>query len=300
MLVRNLWMSVDPYMRGRMTPSKSYIQPFVPGERMDGRAIGQVAESHNPRFSEGTLVRHSSGWCEHFLSDGSDLEILKPESIPLQSYLGVLGAPGMTAWVGLVHIGRLQKGEEVFVSAAGGTVGSAACQIARIHGCRVVGSTGSAEKVTWLKEETGVDAFNYRECGSLSDELAARFPDGIDLYYENVGGERLAAALSAMKDFGRVVACGMISTYNDRPDAPGPANLMHIVRKRIRMEGFIVRDHLSLKDEFADQMATWISEGNIKWKETVLHGLENAPHAFIGLFRGENIGKMLVKLGDPS
>lgn len=298
-LVRNLWMSVDPYMRGRMSSGKSYIQPFALGEPMDGRAIGQIVRSRNPGYPEGALVRHSSGWCEHFLSTGSDLESIEPGSIPLQSYLGIMGAPGMTAWVGLLCIGKLVEEEDVFVSAAAGTVGSAACQIARIHDCRVAGSAGSPEKVAWLKEEADIDAFNYRECGSLSDELAARFPEGIDLYYENVGGEHLAAALSAMKDFGRVVACGMISTYNDHPGAPGSENLMHIVRKRIRMEGFIVRDHLSLKEEFADQMATWIGEGKIKWRETVVCGLEKAPDAFIGLFRGENIGKMLVKLSDP-
>jgi len=298
-LVRNLWMSVDPYMRGQMNPGKSYVQPFQPGVSMNGRAIGQVTASRNPRFPEGLLVRNASGWQEFFLSDGSEFDVIEPGSIPLQSYLGIMGAPGMTAWVGLTLIGKMREGNHVYVSAAAGTVGSAACQIARIHQCRVVGSAGSREKVAWLEEEAGVDAFNYRGCSDLTAELAARFPDGMNLYFENVGGMHLEAALATMNDFGRVVACGMISTYNDARPSPGPRNLMHIVRKRICMQGFIVRDHQDLKDVFAEQMGSWIAEGKIKWRETVIDGLEHAPDAFIGLFKGENIGKMLVKLGDP-
>jgi len=298
-LVRNLWMSVDPYMRGRMRPVKSYVPPFQLGESLDGRAIGQVAISRNPAYPEGALVRNNLGWREHFLSDGAGLQIIEPRAIPLQAYLGIMGAPGMTAWVGTTHIGKLKENENVFVSAAAGTVGSAVCQIAKIFGCHVVGSAGTRKKVAWLEEEAGVTALDYRACKDLTSDVAERFPNGIDLYFENVGGAHLQAAIESMNDFGRVVACGMISTYNDTVPAAGPSNLMHIVKKRIRMQGFIVRDHMDLRDAFEEQMGSWIADGKIKWRETVLESLERAPDAFIGLFKGENIGKMLVKLGDP-
>jgi NADPH-dependent curcumin reductase CurA len=206
-----------------------------------------------------------------------------------------MGMPGMTAYVGLLDIGKPKAGDTVFVSAAAGAVGSVVCQIARLHGCRVVGSAGSASKVHWLREVAGVDAaFNYKEVDSLIAELGRHCPNGIDVYFDNVGGAHLEAALELMNSFGRLVLCGMISQYNS--PTTGPNNLTHAVRKRLTLQGFIVSDHIDRLPQFSADMATWIQSGKIQWKETLVEGLENAPRAFIGLFTGENLGKMLVKL----
>ena len=299
-LIKNQWMSVDPYMRGGMRNVRSYVPPYQIGYCLGGGAIGQVTESRNPGVETGSLVRHSCGWRDHFISNGSDLELLDPGKIPLQAYLGILGMPGMTAYVGLFRIGEVKKGDTVFVSAAGGVVGSTVCQIAKLHGCRVVGSAGRTNKVEWLRSGAGVDtALNYSEVDSLQEALASACPDGLDVYFDCVGGHHLEAAIATMNDFGRIIACGMISTYNDVKPSTAPSNLMLIVRKRIRMQGFIVSDSRDMKSEFNDRMTQWVRAGRIRWEETVLNGLENAPKAFMGLFTGENIGKMLVKLGDP-
>ncbi len=298
-LVRNLWMSVDPYMRGRMRNVRSYSPPFALDECMTGGAIGQISESRYAQFPSGSLVRHNSGWRDHLISDGADLEILESDDVPLQTYLGILGMPGMTAYVGLFRIGEIKEGETVFVSAAGGVVGSVACQIAKLQGCRVVGSTGKDSKVEWLKANTQIDTvLNYNQVEDLQEALGEACPDGLDLYFDCVGGSHLEAAIGAMSDFGRVIACGMISTYNDVEPSTAPSNLMLIVRKQIRMQGFIVSDHKEIEAEFKRQMSQWIKDGQIHWEETVVEGLENAPKAFLGLFSGENTGKMLVKLGD--
>jgi len=297
-LVRNVYMSVDPYMRGRMTDRKSYVPPFALGEAMTGGAVGRVEVSRNERFAPGDCVLGMNGWRECFLSDGSDLQPVDPALAPLQSYLGVLGMPGLTAYVGLLDIGALRAGETVFVSGAAGAVGSVVCQIAKIKGCRVVGSAGSPAKVAWLTTEAGIDeAFDYRTVESLGGALAQACPDGIDVYFDNVGGEHLEAALEGMNTGGRIVACGSISTYNATEPPCAPHNLFRIVTNRLTMRGFIVTDHTDRHPAFVRDASGWIGEGRLKWRETIVDGIEAAPAAFIGLFSGANFGKMLVRLG---
>ncbi|MBA3750233.1 MAG: NADP-dependent oxidoreductase [Nitrosopumilus sp.] len=304
-LVRNIWMSVDPYMRGRMRGSqqtKSYIDSFQLNTSLDGACLGQIIESKNNRFKIGEYVLGNYGWREYWLSNGNGIIKINTNSVvPLRTYLGVLGMTGLTAYVGLVNIGKLNEGKDsVFISAAAGAVGSIACQIAKIKGCHVVGSAGSDEKVNWLLDEVKLDyAFNYKTVGenNLSSELKKACPEGVDLYFDNVGGKHLEAALDNIKTFGRIVFCGMISQYNNTIPPTGPSNLFLAITNRIRLQGFIVRDHYDLQDEFHSSMSKWISEGKIKWKETIIEGLENAPKAFIGLFKGENFGKMLIKIG---
>ncbi|MFQ5416089.1 MAG: NADP-dependent oxidoreductase [Myxococcota bacterium] len=297
-VVQNLWMSVDPYMRGRMMRRESYIAGFEVGKPLDGGAIGRVVESRNDAFPEGTLVNSMLGWRETFLSDGNMLGILEPaEGVPLQAYLGVLGMPGLTAYAGLLNVARLGEGENVFVSAASGAVGASVCQIAKIKGCYVVGSAGSSDKCSWLEKECGVDSvINYRETDDLVSEVKKRFSNGIDVYFENVGGLHLVAALESMNFFGRIAMCGMISQYNDTTPSHGPSNIVNSVVKSLRIEGFVVSNYLSETPDFRRETEAWIEQGRLKWKETVLEGIEKAPEAFLGLFSGANFGKMLVKL----
>jgi hypothetical protein len=298
-LVRNLFMSVDPYMRGRMTDRKSYAPPFQIGEVLQGGAVGKVVASNgNSGFQTGDYVVGMNGWREWYVSDGDGLTKIDPALAPIQAYLGVLGMPGLTAYVGLLHIGDLKEEDRVFVSAASGAVGAIACQIARNKGCRVAGSAGTKEKCDYLLDELKVDAVNYRECGDLSAAMADAMPAGIDLYFDNVGGTHLEAALGNMRDFGRIVACGMIEQYNAAEPPNGPSNLMSIVSRRLTMRGFIVRDHLDLMERFTSDMSEWIAEGKVTWRETVYDGIEHAPDALIALFHGMNFGKMLVKLGE--
>lgn len=297
LLVRNLYMSVDPYMRGRMREGRSYTPPFTLNEAMTGGAVGEVIASSHPDFAPGDTVLHSYGWREYASVHGKGATKIDPSLGPVQSFLGVLGMPGRTAYVGLLDIGQPKAGETVFVSGAAGAVGSLVCQIAKLKGCRVVGSAGSPAKIAWLKEKAGVDgAVNYREVKNLRRAIAAECPDGVDVYFENVGGEHLEATLSLMNDFGRIAVCGMISQYNASQPTPGPRNLGLVVGRRLRIQGFIVSDHTDRNTDFYRDMAAWMSEGKIHWEETVVEGLENAPDAFLGLFSGENLGKMLVKL----
>jgi NADPH-dependent curcumin reductase CurA len=296
-LVRNLYMSVDPYMRGRMIEQPSYVEPFQLGQPLDGGCVGQVMESNGGKFQAGDYVLGRKGWREYYVSDGAELSKIDPSLAPLQAYLGVLGMPGLTAYVGLLDIGRPKAGETVFVSAAAGAVGTVVCQIAKLKGCRVIGSAGSPAKVHWLQEVAGIDAaLNYKEATSLTAELGQHCPNGIDVYFENVGGAHLEAALEHMNVRGRIVLCGMISQYNDTTPSSGPHNLRVAVRKRLTLQGFIVSDHLDRLPQFYADMGEWIAAGTLKWQETVIDGIENAPRAFIGLFTGENTGKMLVKL----
>jgi NADPH-dependent curcumin reductase CurA len=297
-LVRNLYMSVDPYMRGRMLEQPSYVQPFPLGQALEGGCIGQIVESNGGTFQVGDHVLGRKGWREHYISDGTDLSKIDPALAPLQAYLGVLGMPGLTAYVGLLDIGRPQPGNTVFVSAAAGAVGSVVCQIAKLKGCRVVGSAGSATKVQWLQDIAGIDAaFNYKEVDSLTAELGKHCPHGIDVYFENVGGAHLEAALDHMNLRGRIALCGMISQYNESAPSSGPRNLRLAVRKRLTLTGFIVSDHVNRQPQFYADMGAWIADRKIKWEETMVDGIENAPRAFLGLFAGENMGKMLVRLG---
>lgn len=301
MLVRNLYLSVDPYMRGRMVDRKSYVPPFQLGEPLTGRCVGKVVGSKGGIFQVGDYVLGLQGWCEYYLSDGTGLTKIDPHIAPIQTYLGTMGMPGMTAYVGLLDIGRPKAGEIVFVSAAAGAVGAVACQIAKIKGCRVVGSAGSSGKVAWLMEEAGLDAaFNYKEADDLAAVVGKHCPNGIDIYFENVGGDHLEVALQHMNPFGRIVVCGMISQYNASEPPPGPRNLAMLMIKRLLLQGFLVSDHSDRLPQFYADMSQWLAEGRIKWKETIVEGIENAPRAFIGLFKGENLGKMLVRIGSAS
>jgi len=300
-LVQNIYMSVDPYMRGRMHDRKSYVPPFQLGKPLEGGCIGRVIQSKNGPFKVGDYVVGMLGWREYFVSDGQGLLKIEPGIAPIQSYLGALGMPGLTAYAGLLYIGKPKEGETVFVSAASGAVGSVVCQIAKLKGCRVIGSAGSDEKVSWLLDEAGIDAaFNYKKVTDVIAEVGKHCPKGIDVYFENVGGAHLEAALEHMNTHGRIVMCGMISMYNATEPVPGPANLAYIIVRQLTMRGFIVTDHFDKMQQFYTDMAQWIAENKIQWKETIVDGIENAPKAFIGLFKGANFGKMIVRIGpDP-
>jgi NADPH-dependent curcumin reductase CurA len=297
-LVRNSYISVDPYMRGRMSDQKSYVPEFQMGEPLTGGAIGQVVVSKTPLFTPGEYVESMYGWREWYAADASEVQRVTPTLGPLPSYLGALGMTGLTAYVGLLRIAELKAGERVFVSAASGAVGAIACQIAKVKGCYVVGSAGSAEKVAYLSKELRIDAaINYKTAGDLTNAVGSLFPDGIDVYFDNVGGPHLQAALATMRPFGRIAACGMISEYNATKASPGPNNLSKLVGLRLTLRGFIVSDHLDVRSEFVREMGPWITEGKMKWRETIVDGLDKAPDAFVGLFSGEHLGKVLVRVG---
>jgi len=293
-LVRNTLMSVDPYMRGRMNDAKSYVPPFALGEALQGGAIGWVVASRS-EVPVGTWVRHDRGWRDFVTIVGKHVQPVDVNIAPPSAYLGVLGMPGLTAFVGLHDIGGLKSGDVVFISSAAGAVGSVAGQIAKRHGATVIGSAGGAEKVAYLTNELGFDgAFDYK-AGNSTEQLRRLAPDGIDLYFDNVGGEQLEAALSALKDYGRIVACGMISHYNETPGAP--RNLPYIVRKRLTMRGFIVFDHQKRAPAFIREMAPAVRAGQIKFPESFVDGLENASQAFIDMLRGgKYLGKVIVRI----
>ncbi len=296
LLVRNAYFSVDPYMRPRMNDVRSYVAPFTLGEPMAGGAVGRVERSRNDRYAEGDWVVHGLGWREWALSDGSGMRKVDSTVAPVSSFLGVLGMPGLTAYYGLFELGQPQEGEIVFVSGAAGAVGSAAGQMAKIAGCRVVGSAGSLAKIEWLRELGFDEAFDYRE-RPVREALAEVAPEGIDVYFDNVGGDHLEAAIGALHTYGRVVACGSVSRYNDVEPSPGPRNMFMVVTKRLRIQGYIINDHWDRFPEFFERATEWVREGRLRHRETVVDGIDNAPRAFLGLLRGENIGKMLVKVG---
>jgi NADPH-dependent curcumin reductase CurA len=244
----------------------------------------------------GDLVDSMNGWREAFVTAGGAVQKLPATNVPPQAYLGVLGMPGITAYAGLKRIGAPKPGETVFVSGAAGAVGSAVCQIAKIWDCKVVGSAGSDAKIAWLKS-VGVDAVvNYKTCGNLLKAVQAAAPNGIDIYFDNVGGDHLEVALEVARPWARFIECGMISNYNDETPSPGPSNMNYVVGKRIKMQGFIVIDFWDMREQAIAEMTQWILDGRLKWEETVENGIENAPKAFLNLFTGANTGKMLVKL----
>ncbi|CAN7608438.1 NADP-dependent oxidoreductase [Phenylobacterium sp. LjRoot164] len=290
-LVEALWMSVDPYMRPRLDADQPLGKPLL------GGGLGRVVQSRNPKFPEGTLVRHGAGFRRRFVSDGKGLAALTPDpDLPLSAYLHVLGGTGLTAYGGLLEVGALKDGEQVFVSTAAGAVGSVAAQIAKIKGCYVVGSTGSAEKAAWLRDELGLDAVINYKAEPIGARLAEVTPNGIDVYFENVGGAHLDAALPRMNVRGRIPVCGMISMYNGGGE--GVHNLFSLIYGRIRMEGFVASDFAHLNAQFLQDMTGWVKSGQVKYEETVLQGFERAPEGLIGLFRGENLGKMLIGIAD--
>jgi NADPH-dependent curcumin reductase CurA len=293
--VRNAWMSVDPYMRGRMYDRPSYVPPFQLNQPLQGGAVGRVIKSNDPKFEPGDWVESMFGWREAFVASGAALNKLPTEGVPPQAFLGVLGMPGMTAYTSFHRIGEPKEGDVVFVSGAAGAVGATVCQIAKIRGCTVIASAGSDKKLDWLKS-LGVDhVVNYKN-GRLLDDVRAAAPKGIDIYFDNVGGQHLEVALEVARPFARFIECGMISVYNATEPQPGPRNMPYIVGKRIKMQGFIVSDFMDMREQFYADMGKWVREGKVKWEETVENGIENAPKAFLNLFTGANVGKMLVKL----
>ncbi|MEU3652980.1 NADP-dependent oxidoreductase [Streptomyces sp. NPDC032161] len=296
-LVRNLYFSVDPYMRGRMNDVKSYTPPFALDRPMDGGAVGEVIASDAPGFAVGDHVLHGLGWREYAEVPAKHAVKVDPSLAPLSAYLGVLGMPGLTAYAGLFEVASFKPGDAVFVSGAAGAVGSQVGQMARIKGAsRVIGSAGSAEKVRLLVEEYGFDvAFNYKD-GPVDEQLRRAAPDGIDVYFDNVGGEHLEAAIASLHVHGRVTACGMIAQYNATEPTPAPRNLALIIGKRLRIQGMLVRDHDELQPRFVEDVAGWLASGELKYRETVVEGIENGFDAFLGLLRGENTGKMIVSL----
>ena len=294
-LVKNLYMSVDPYMRGRMNDRKSYVPPFELGKPLSGGAVGEVVESRAAGFKAGDVVTSSQGWREYFIASPKELHPVSRTVQPLSVYLGALGMTGMTAWVGL-NLAAVKTGEAIYISGAAGAVGNVAGQLAKRRGCRVIGSAGSAEKVTFLREECAFDhAFNYKT-GPVLDQLQKAAPDGIDVYFDNVGGESLEAALSTLRVNGRIIACGSISGYNAEKPGPGPTNLFNITAKRLTMMGMIVSDWLDHQAEFEEEVGSYFKAGKVINKETVVKGIGQAVGAFIGLFEGHNIGKMVVDL----
>jgi NADPH-dependent curcumin reductase CurA len=300
LLVRNIFMSVDPYMRGRMNDTKSYVPPFQVGEVLQAGVVGQVHASNNADYAEGDYVVGMLGWENYSLNDGAQLRKIEAGAVPLSYHLGILGMPGMTAYVGLHKIAEAHPEDNVFVSAASGAVGSVVGQLAKIHGCRVSGCAGSDDKVALLTDELGYDAaFNYRDSKSLPGSIGEVCPEGIDVNFENVGGEIFEAALWNMRDFGRVALCGMISNYNDEELRPGPRGMTVIIGRRLRIQGFIVTDHMDVSAEYAAKASGWLADGKLQYRETIAEGIENAPAAFINMLKGGNTGKQIVQLAAP-
>jgi NADPH-dependent curcumin reductase CurA len=301
-VVRTIAMSVDPYMRGRMSATRSYAPSWELGEAMQGGAIGQVVASRADAVPEGSLVLHGLGWRDVAVLDAAHVSVVQPlPGLPLSLYLGVLGMPGLTAWAGLFRVAAFRSGDAVFVSGAAGAVGSLVGQFARLRGAaRVVGSAGTPEKVRWLVSELGFSAaFDYHD-GAVADLLAAAAPEGIDVFFDNVGGEHLEAALTAFNLHGRAAVCGAISSYNAVSAPPGPRNMFLLVGKRLTLRGFLVGDHGDLRPEFVETVSSWLRNGSLVARETVVEGLDNAAGAFLDLLRGGNTGKMVVRLSpDP-
>ena len=295
-LVRNSNISVDPYMRGRMMDRKSYVPPFQIGEALTGHAVGQVVASNSAAVKVGDFVQSMYGWREWYVAKGGEVQKLEPAA-GLSAYLGALGMPGLTAYAGLLRVGALKDGERVFVSAASGAVGQVVCQIAKAKGCYVVGSVGTDEKAAYLKS-LGVDeTINYKTAADLNAAVAKAFPQGIDVYFENVGGAHLEAAINAMRPGGRIPLCGMIDMYNATELPPGPRNLANCIGLGLTIKGFVVSSYYDMVGDFHRDMAAWAKAGKMKWRETIVDGVANAPGAFIGLFKGENLGKMVVRVG---
>lgn len=303
MLCRTVWMSVDPYMRGRMRPDvKSYIPPFSLDRPLEGGAVAEVVESNLEGYAPGDyVVDFLGGWKEYYVTKGERTQKVYPNVAPLSAYLGVLGMPGLTAWSGVTQILKPKEGETLFVSGAAGAVGSVVCQLAKAKGCRVVASAGTKAKCDWLEQQAGVDvALNYKDyknAAELTKALAAAAPKGVDCYFENVGGMHLEAALNCIALGGRMAWCGMIASYNNKTPEPGPPNLINVVGRGVMIRGFIVSEYMAKAMEFAMEVAPLLSQGKIKFQESVYDGLEKAPEAFIGLFKGENFGKAVVRVG---
>ena len=299
LLVRNLVMSVDPYMRGRMSDAKSYAAPYELGKVMTGSALGEVVESTVDSFKAGDVVLHQLGWRSHAVVDAKYVVKVDPAAAPLNAYLGVLGMTGLTAYAGLLEVAEFKAGDTVFVSGAAGAVGSIVGQLAKLKGAkRVIGSAGSADKVRHLIDDLGFDAaFNYKD-GPVAEQLRAAAPEGIEVYFDNVGGEHLEAAIDSSNLHAHMAICGMISLYNNTEPSPAPRNLPSIIGKRLTVRGMLVGDHFGLQPQFVAEVAPLVASGDLKYSETVVEGIHNAPQAFLDLLDGANTGKMLVHVAD--
>jgi NADPH-dependent curcumin reductase CurA len=301
-LLRAQWLSLDPYMRGRMSDAPSYAKPVGIGAVMEGGTVGEVVASNNDRFAAGDIVLGHTGWQTHALSNGAGLRKLDPKLAPVSTALGVLGMPGMTAYTGLLDIGKPQPGETVVVAAASGAVGSAVGQIAKVKGARAVGIAGGADKCRYVKDELGFDDCLDHRAADFAAQLKAACPKGIDVYFENVGGAVFDAVLPLLNPFARIPVCGLIAHYNATELPPGPNRLPLLMRnvltKRLLVRGFIVTDFAARLDDFLRDMSQWVREGRIKYREDVVQGLENAPATLIGLLKGKNFGKQLVRVAE--
>ncbi|MCB5174986.1 MULTISPECIES: NADP-dependent oxidoreductase [Microvirga] len=299
-LLRTLWLSLDPYMRGRMSAARSYAKPVEVGEVMVGGTVNEVVASRHPGFAEGDIVQSYAGWQDYALSDGAGLRKLDPSLAPVSTALGVLGMPGLTAYTGLMNIGQPKPGETVAVAAATGPVGSMVGQIAKLKGCRAIGIAGGPEKCRYLVEELGFDAAIDHRSSDMAARLKEACPNGIDVYFENVGGAVWDAVFPLLNDFARIPVCGLVAHYNDTGLPQGPDRLPQlmsaVLARRLTLRGFIVGDFASQAEEFYREVSPWLREGRIKYREDVVEGLENAPEALIGLLKGNNFGKLLVRV----
>jgi hypothetical protein len=296
-VVRNIWISIDPAIRGRMYAAKSYIPPFEIGDVIAASAISEIVRSEDPGFKPGDLVMSDAGWCEYATVPASEVQRLPDIDLPPQAFLGIAGITGLTAYAGLTRVAEAKPGDVIFVSAASGGVGSAVCMIAKQMGHEVIGTTGGPEKARFLRDDLGIDAaIDYRAEQSLRKALSAAAPEGVDVYFDNVGGKFLEAAIGAANSHARFALCGMISGYNATEPMPAPRNMTLIPVKQVTMKGFIVFEHLDLMPEYLRKLEEWHRNGSLHWRETVVEGVENAPQAFLDLFTGNNIGKMLVHL----
>ncbi|MEV0400261.1 NADP-dependent oxidoreductase [Actinoallomurus sp. NPDC050550] len=296
-LVRNTWMSVDPYMRGRMRDAKSYVPPFQIGEPLQGAAVGEVIASNADQVPLGAIVLHFLGWREYAIVDAAAVQVLDTSIVPAQAYLGALGMVGLTAYAGFKRVAPVKEGDIVFISGAAGAVGIIAARVAKYFGAaKVIGSAGGPVKAKRLVEEFGYDAAIDYKAGDLDGQLALAAPDGIDVYFDNVGGDHLRAAINAMNPNGRIALCGAISIYNAATPPPGPDNLFQAIGKRLTLRGFIVGDHQDLAAEYAQLAAGWLNDGSLQYEETIVDGIDNTVEAFLGLLKGANTGKMLIRL----
>jgi NADPH-dependent curcumin reductase CurA len=297
LLIRSRFLSLDPYMRPRMSELRSYVPPFEIDRPLTGGSVGEVVESKNPRYAKGDIVMGLLNWATYTVHDGKGLRSIDPKMAPLQAHLGVLGMPSFTAWYGMKHICKPKAGETAFVSAATGAVGQVAGQLAKLAGARVVGCAGDEQKCQWAVREAGYDAcFNHRterDYGAVLDKLC---PQGIDSDFENVGGRIFHAAFERMNNFGRIAFCGAISEYQDKDPIAGPPKMFTIVQRRLTIQGFIVSDHAAMLSDFVNEVGALLLAGKIKSRETVVDGLAKAPEAFMGLLKGENFGKLIVKV----
>lgn len=295
-LIQAIYLSVDPYMRGRMSGVKTYVEPYGLNEPLTGGVVGKVVKSNSPDFEEGDTVEGYLKWADYTVAKGKYLRKINPDSAPISTALGIAGMPGLTAYFGLLDIGKPKEGETVVVSGAAGAVGTVVGQIAKLNGCRVIGIAGSEEKTAYLENDLGFNATINYKTDDVADKLKQVCPDGVDIYFDNVGGEISDAVLRHINYQARIILCGQISSYNNKKMETGPRIQGQLLQKSALMKGFIVSDYADRFPEAYEQLGSWITDGKLTYRENIVKGLENAPKAFIGLFRGENLGKQLVQV----